>query len=1134
MLKPWTLAAVGLAALAALIWYAGPLVAVGGQALLATPAARLLVIAVLTLQYIAQKVWQSRRARRANEQLISALASASDPGVPAETEQLRERFASALTDLKRMRFGPRGGSFSSWSWKFSRSWLYELPWYVIIGAPGAGKTTALLNSGLGFPLGDKRGAVHGVGGTRNCDWWFTDRAVLIDTAGRYTTHESDRSADRQAWGVFLELLRRSRPRRPLNGVLVALPVADLLELSSEGLIAHARLMRSRLDELQLALRVRLPVYLLLTKCDLLPGFVDWFGALERKEREQAWGITFELRASDSAQAAAQLAGEFEHLVDRLADALAARLAQERDAQRRARIFTLPRQLRSLGEPLDLLIRRAFGPGRAAAGAAAPCLRGVYLTSATQHGTPIDRMLSAFGRELGLERQILPPNQSSGKSYFLTRLLGEQVLGEAELSGRSPLRQQARRRARLTAIVALQLAGVALATWWIGSYLGTAQELARLDSEVARARVVVDAMPTRSGPDPRALLPGLDATGALARAVLGTDWAGLADIGGRAREKVRAAAREAYDRMLLGPFQRRIARAIDASLRSGANVNLQYEALKAYTMLREPQHFDGNGFRLFVLSYWNSALLPPLSSAEQVALAGHLEALIRAGAVGSAIAIEPDLIDSVRSRLAAQPPGERIALRLGVLLDSRRHSDFTVARFGTDAAALFVGADGRSPPQAVRGRYTLEAYRDLIMKEAPQIASELAAEADWVLETAPAASSVSTEVFLADYRSRYARAWADLLDDVRVKAPADNVEAASAARSLGAIDGPLVQLLDAIVRQTSPEPEGGEGPIAPDDPLAARFLALRRLLAPDMSGGTPLERTLQSFRRIATQRAAGSAAGPAELSSVLAAAAREPEPVRSMLAALATVPASAPAAVAAAAVPSSPAALSRQIASRLGMDCLRVVPGHFPFIRSAPRDASLEDFSRLFAPRGAFDQVFGQLLAPHLDTSSDDWRPRGTGVAADPEEIERFHSAARIREVFFAHGGSEPGLELTFRPLEMDPEIERFQLEVDGQLIRYAHEPPVAMGLHWPGAHGSARVDITPAMEGEPPLEFSGPWALFRLLDHAAVQDGASPGTLRMVFNVGGPRATFEVKVDSGANPFRLRELEQFSCPLPSP
>jgi len=108
-----------------------------------------------------------------------------------------------------------------------------------------------------------------VGGTRNCDWWFTDRAVLIDTAGRYTTHESDRVADRQAWGNFSQRLRRSPPRRPLNGALFAVSMGDVLELSEDGTAAQARILRARLDELARTLRVRLPVHLLLTRCDLL-------------------------------------------------------------------------------------------------------------------------------------------------------------------------------------------------------------------------------------------------------------------------------------------------------------------------------------------------------------------------------------------------------------------------------------------------------------------------------------------------------------------------------------------------------------------------------------------------------------------------------------------------------------------------------------------------------------------------------------------------------------------------------------------------------------------------------------------------------------------------------------------------
>jgi len=614
MLKPWALAGIGLLAFAVLVWFAGPLAVLGGEAPLASPQARALVVAVFTLQYLAQKLWNGWRARRTNERVVSALKPAAGPEFSAEAVQLRERFASALAELRRARFGARGGYWSSWSWKFGRSYLYQLPWYMIVGAPGAGKTTALLNSGLSFPLAGKLGPgpVRGVGGTRNCDWWFTDRAVLIDTAGRYTTHESDRVGDRQAWEVFLRLLRRARPRRPLNGVLVAVSLSDLLGFTDEQLAEHAHVLRERLDELQSALRVHLPVYILLTKCDLLPGFVDWFGVFDRKEREQVWGVTFELRAADPADAAAEFTASFERLVNRLLDGLVERLQAERDPQRRARIFSLPRQLRALSEPLAVLVRGVCAASGSDAAEDATCLRGVYLSSGTQQGTPIDRMLWAFGRELGLERQILPPNPSTAKSFFLFRLLTDVVFPEAELSGRAPRRQQWQRRLRLASVVSIQRFVLMFAWWWVNGYFRSADDRAWLDEEVNSARSVVDAMPTRAGPDPRALLPALNAMRALARArVRATGPTELLDIGARSRRELAAAVRGAYDRMLLGPFQGRIGKAIDATLRAGVDMNLQYEALKAFAMLSDAAHFDATGLKVFVMSYWDSGLFPPL-------------------------------------------------------------------------------------------------------------------------------------------------------------------------------------------------------------------------------------------------------------------------------------------------------------------------------------------------------------------------------------------------------------------------------------------------------------------------------------------------------------------------------------------
>lgn len=148
---------------------------------------------------------------------------------------------------------------------------------MIFGAPGSGKTTALTNSGLQFPLGDALGenAVKGIGGTRNCNWWFADEAILIDTAGRYTTQDDLDGSSKAGWEGFLSLLRRYRRSQPINGALVTLSIPDLLNRDPEEQRQELRSIRQRLSELDGYLRARVPVYIVLTKADLLHGFVEF-------------------------------------------------------------------------------------------------------------------------------------------------------------------------------------------------------------------------------------------------------------------------------------------------------------------------------------------------------------------------------------------------------------------------------------------------------------------------------------------------------------------------------------------------------------------------------------------------------------------------------------------------------------------------------------------------------------------------------------------------------------------------------------------------------------------------------------------------------------------------------------------
>ena len=378
LLSAWVLSGIAVLALCLLVWFFGPLIGSGIYYPFEPAFPRWLLIGVLALVWFVVNLRRTQKARARERKLMEGMTKPEvvvDPDQTATAEEvalLGERLRDAITTLRGSK--KRG--------LFRGSYLYELPWYMFIGPPGAGKTTALANSGLTFPLADAKGPspFKGVGGTRNCDWWFTDDAVLIDTAGRYTTQDSRQAVDSAAWQGFLNLLKTHRRRQPINGVLVSISLSDLAVLGEDERFDHARAIKARIRELHDQFAVRFPIYVLFTKCDLVAGFTDFFGNLGKEEREQAWGMTFPLDdGKEEGGAVVHFPEEFDLLVDRLNDRLIERMHQEPDIGARSLIYGFPSNSPPCGRSRPSSwrkssARRGWKPGRCCAGCTSPAAR----------------------------------------------------------------------------------------------------------------------------------------------------------------------------------------------------------------------------------------------------------------------------------------------------------------------------------------------------------------------------------------------------------------------------------------------------------------------------------------------------------------------------------------------------------------------------------------------------------------------------------------------------------------------------------------------------------------------------------------------------------------------------------------
>src|SRR5579864_3970452 len=638
----------GMLVAAALIWFIGPLIGIGDDTPLGGVLQRTLAITLIPALYGLGATFTNVRYARTNRELQRDLtetpeakaASAASAAAAEDAAELGNRLKEALDLLKKTKVRKTWGS----------GWLYELPWYIFIGPPGSGKTTALTNSGLNFPLADQLGknAVRGVGGTRSCDWWFTDDAVLIDTAGRYTTQDSNPGADAGAWTSFLKLLKKYRKRQPVNGAIIAIGVSDLLAASEAQRLEHARAIRSRLTELYAELGVQFPVYVVFTKADLIAGFIEFFDDLGREGREQVWGMTFPLAKKDSKdRIMTAYPAEFDALVGRLDDRLAERLQQESDIQRRALIFGFPQQFASLKELTDSFLREVFEPNRYQQPAR---LRGIYFTSGTQDGTPIDRLMGAMAASFGISRQQIPAFSGAGRSYFITRLMRNVIFGEATLVSADTKVEKRSRLFHYGVIGATAILALMVLAGWIVAYFNNTGMIAKIDQETASydelAKSVQLDRVTDSNLAP--ILPLLAIARDLPGGYADRDKTSplLSDLGLYQGNKLGSQAIAVYRRDLNRLLLPRMLLRLEQQLASNQNrPDFLYEALKVYLMLGAQGKLDKSLVTRWMTLDLSTQFRGPENEDSRNALSGHLDALLEKPI--ATIALNGDLVKQTR-------------------------------------------------------------------------------------------------------------------------------------------------------------------------------------------------------------------------------------------------------------------------------------------------------------------------------------------------------------------------------------------------------------------------------------------------------------------------------------------------------
>ncbi len=1148
----------GCLAVIALIWTSGPYLRIGDSAPFGSLAAKWIATLIVLLGWGIYQIVRMSLDKRRSERLASSLVESDRASSP---DEIRRKFETVLNGVRKARH--EGKPLR----------LQSMPWYLIIGPPGSGKTSALRSSGLKFPARDVIGAeaVRGVGGTRNCAWWVSTEAVLVDTAGRYTTQTSADGSDRIEWEAFLDILKNNRPKQPINGLIVLMGAEVLCNTSEREFGAHVAAVTERVREMTDNFSITLPIYVCVSKMDRIPGFLEVFEDAPENERRRALGIGLGSRDIDrdpgeiAVEALQTWLRELEYRTQE-------RMVNERHRARLETILGFSAGINSLSRRIGQLVSRLANAGE---GEHQTDVRGVYFCSAMQTGEMLDRIVAAFG--IGFAKAPDSEGEQAdgaGRAYFIEGIFRDVAFPEKGLAG-SDFRALtlSNRRYWITFAATVLLAAVLIALL-SGSFLGnrglTRDADAALPPMNAAGEVQLE-------PGPLAL-SALDAVSDVQTLVhppaedrplrLGMGLAQAPSIDGGAGDAFRRLADNG-----LVPYVARLHES--AVLDPQYAPAIRFELLKSYMMIAgtAPARIDPQ------LVAASTALLvarvPGIRAEDPERAARHMAEAVNLGALAGTP--PAGLVERARALFGSDP-----LTLLGDLAVDRASTALDQSGL---PATPFSLADALGPQASLVFQFdrTLEAApiftnagAAFFDRQVDTVASDLAGEM-WVLgtesaDTAESAARIRNAAVKA-YVNRYTDVWDRILASPQVNR-ASGHEMRAFAGAIAGRESPILRFLKAI------EPHlvisAGTTASALEDPNAARTPTSGGSSAADrlrqLAGGPAEVRTdvpillaadeiRHYYRDLGDMISGSSQPSLITLSGVLGQIEAElggatddelmlamggdptstamsalqsiremqrlsgqfPDPVQRWIT---TALASARQSVGRQAVQQVAQTVSRQLET----GCPASILEKYPFRVGASDEVSINELRRAFGSSGFFASFFDENLARNVDRSSDRWRfinprePNG-GIAAS--DLESFRLAESFSDrLGLDSGGSD--IRYSARVTHLSPTA-RVQVIIGDVELDYAHGPIRPVSGQWRLGSDSrfeVRFSSISGAGGEASTSISGGWALLRAIDRF----GSASAPLRLSIEKDGQQATLELDSAQLHALFARQDWRSIRCP----
>lgn len=1001
--------------------------------------------------------------------------------------------------------------------------LSELPCYLLLGPMNSGKTTLLQNAGIHFILQKQvQGQdMHHPGTSENCDWWVTREASIIDIPGKYlsTSDALEISARPNSvystlWIFFLRLMRKKRGKHGVNGIILVLPAPEILkQTDNKNYHAFLRDLFQQIQALQKLFALPLTCQLVITKCDLLPGFREFFAETSSEEATQAWGVTLPL--SKENERGNSFTIQFNALIKNLNQQLLWRLHQERNPLARPAIKDFPLQMERIKEFTAEFIKKISILRLDLV------LRGVYLTSAYQPEIQDETIVSSSAESSDRIVQIFKEPIAASRAYFVKQFFTH---------GMSPIninpgsnKKMTRWKYRAT-YAASATCIVLAAVFFSRDFLQGVKQTVTVQQNLAEYQ---HKMLQLQNPDEE-LITTLHLLNTLQQTMAHQPSPTASLYSQQAAKNANHAYQNALHTILLPEIKNYF----EDYLVNPINKKTDdvYAVLKTYLMLGDPAHFDATQ----ITSTLQKILSASIDEKDSQSLIQHLQISLTASF--KPLPLSSQKIQDTRHYLTALPTSKLSYIILKNF--DRNNIESNISIQNNNPTPIFANQHlSLKIPQM----FTAKMFNVIFSKQT-EIAAKEAYFGNWILGEIPRNNAVMDTQLLDQLRIRYVtqyiETWQNFLENIHLVIPVDLASTDAMIASIVSNDSPFLHLLKVVHANTNFEPiMVASQKLQRLNLLIEKSTESQKTLFTVFSSMESLHQYLQGILHAhnikqaayeaVSNRITSSRNSPDAITQLRLIAENCPAPIRQWLVKI---------------TDNSWNYLLQEAGQYLDLSWNnKVMPYYraeiadkYPFNPKATQEVSFQKFTGFFGSPGIVTNFYNQYLQRLVDTSTPDWHWKqieGHPAPFSVETLRQIQFAMRIHQSFFPHDDNKLYVQFALQPYKFGKMIKAVDIQMNDEQFIDENDTGALHLVTLQGDNKSpmAAIQVITDNNQIQRRQFQGSWGWFKLLNQA-FESVVTKKEVLLNLSMNEHPAKYILSSANKYNPFLSLNLQVFHLP----